>query len=239
MYINCDMAESYGNFKIGDDQNIIPYVDACNIACGFHGGDPLTIWNTIKMAISAQKLIGAHPSYPDLVGFGRRHIQMTNDELYTSLIYQIGAIKSITETQQGKLHHVKPHGALYNYATVDVNSAHIIAQAIHDIDIDLIVLAPAASELEKAALEKGLEVHIEVFADRRYDAMGRLAPRTHKHAVIKDADDIYQHYQNLLQGFALTIDGNLIPIKGQTVCLHGDHPFVIDALKLIKKEHFG
>jgi UPF0271 protein len=234
MYINCDVAESYGNFKIGDDPNIIPYVDACNIACGFHGGDPLTIWNTINLAINHQKLIGAHPSYPDLQGFGRRNMQMNERELYASMMYQIGAVKSMTEVQGGKLHHVKPHGALYNFAAVDTKTANVIAQAINDIDHSLLVLTQLGSALHTAADGLGLQVHGELFADRRYEVSGQLASRDNELGVIKSAEDIFRHYQQLVNGFALTIDGSLIPAQGNTICIHGDHPQALEALRLIK-----
>jgi 5-oxoprolinase (ATP-hydrolysing) subunit A len=233
MYINCDMAESYGHFTIGDDHNVIPLVDACNIACGFHGGDSLTIRNTIKLAVSAKKLIGAHPSYPDLAGFGR-NMHLSKDDLYASMMYQIGAVKSITEALGGKLHHVKPHGALYNYSVVDTMTAVTIAQVIYDIDPNLIVITQLGSQLAIAASELGHQVHGEVFADRRYDASGRLASREVENAIIHNPEDVFEHYKHLKNGHALTVYGNLIPMHGHTVCLHGDHPEALRSLQLIK-----
>ena len=234
LHINCDMAESYGNFKTGDDFAILPYVDAVNIACGFHGGDALTIEKTIREAIRLGKQIGAHPSYPDLEGFGRRYMEMSDDELSACLRYQICVIKSISESLGGKLHHVKAHGALYNRAAVSVREASIISKVVSEIDRSFILFAPLASELFLIAQKTGLRVMGESFADRRYDDKGQMVNRKFEHAVIQNPQEILNQVRHLVDGDVETTGGKLISLLSDTICLHGDHPQVISSLELIR-----
>lgn len=229
------MAESFGHFRTGDDYAILPFVDAVNIACGFHGGDPLTIKNVVIHALGLGKQIGAHPSYPDLVGFGRRFIEMTNEELSACLFYQICALKSITESLGGKLQHVKPHGALYNMAVKDPNTADVIINTIYKIDNKLKLIAPAVSQMSILAKKVGLDVLSEGFADRRYNKDGSLASRAIQGAVIESPELVLRQFQLLTKAKAETHDGMIIDIEADTICLHGDHPDVINSLQLIKK----
>ncbi len=237
VHINCDMAESFGNFRTGDDLTILPFVDAVNIACGFHGGDPLTIRNVIAQALKLEKQIGAHPSYPDLVGFGRRFMEMSNEELSASIFYQICAIKSMTESLGGILHHIKPHGALYNTAVKDKNIAAIIVKTINEIDHKLNLVAPEYSEMSIAAKEVGITVIHEAFADRRYNHDGTLASRSSSRAVIDSPEQVFSQFQLLMESKAETIDGIIINVNSDTICLHGDHPKALKSLVLIRK-HF-
>jgi UPF0271 protein len=228
------MAESYGNLKTGNDFEILPFIDAANIACGFHGGDPLTIRTVLAKAIELGKEIGAHPSYPDLVGFGRRYIQMSKDELNAAILYQVGAVKSVTESLGGRLSHVKPHGALYNIGAKESHVAEVIVQAIKQIDANLTIYAPANSALHHFALACGMDVKCESFADRRYNLDGSLVSRDIKGSVIEEPDQILRQVIELLDGRVETITGEWIAISSQTICLHGDHPSVVDSLRMIR-----
>jgi len=178
IHINCDMGESYGRYTLVDDGALIPYIDACNIACGFHAGDPKIIVQTIRLAIDAGIQIGAHPSFPDRAGFGRRVMEINNDELIPLLMYQIAAIKGLTESLGGDLVHVKPHGALYNTAVINDQVATAVARAVQNISKDLIVYTLPDSALSTAAKELGLQVWHESFIDRRYQNDLTLTPRS-------------------------------------------------------------
>ncbi|MBK8515687.1 MAG: LamB/YcsF family protein [Saprospiraceae bacterium] len=234
IHLNCDMAESYGSFHTGDDSNILPFVDAVNLACGFHAGDPLTLQSTIKAAVISGKQIGAHPSYPDLVGFGRRYMDISNEELFAGVLYQVCALKAMTESLGGKLHHVKPHGALYNLAARDSKIASIIVEVIKLIDKNLLLFAPFNSQMSNIAEMHGIKVMAEAFADRRYNQDGTLAPRNIAGAIIDTPEIVARHVQLLVNGKAETIEGDLIEIVSDTICLHGDHPNVVKSLKLIR-----
>ena len=235
VHINCDMAESYGNLKVGNDKAILPLVDAVNIACGFHGGDPLTIEATIYAAIGLGIEVGAHPSYPDLSGFGRRHMEMSAQELSACLRYQICAIKSITESLGGKLNHVKAHGALYNTAAKNKREAEIIVNTVYSIDPHLKIFAPYGSEMAKAASSKGMAVMFESFADRSYDSDGFLVSRSIDGSVISDPKNVLTQVSNILNGHLKSMDGNMIPMHSDTICVHGDHATVVESLILIRK----
>lgn len=234
LHINCDMGESYGNLKAGNDDAILPFVDAVNIACGFHGGDPLTIVNTVKAAIGLGIQVGAHPSYPDLSGFGRRYMEMSDEELSACIRYQICAVKAITESLGGRLHHVKVHGALYNTAAKSKKEAEIISKTIYSIDSNLKIFAPYGSEMAGSASKTGLDVMFESFADRRYDSAGFLVNRNMVGAVIENPQDVLAQVSNILDGHVETIDGVKIPVYSDTICVHGDHSSVVDSLKLIR-----
>ena len=236
IHINCDMAESYGNLKSGNDIDIMPFVDAVNIACGFHGGDPLTIFDTITLAHQLNKEIGAHPSYPDLVGFGRRYMEMTPSELYAALVYQIGAVKAMAESIGSKLYHVKPHGALYNAAFSNQNVASVIVDAVKAIDAGLIIYAQEYSLIEKTAQKSGITIMNEGFADRKYNNDGTLTHRQLPGAVISSPEEVKEQAFLLIEGKALTISGKIIKVAVDTICLHGDHPEVVQSLTLIRNQ---
>ena len=176
--INCDMGESYGRYQLGNDEKMMSYISSCNIACGFHGGDPLVMERTLQQAIEHGVQIGAHPSYPDRSGFGRRKMDVDKQELKAIIKYQIAAIQGMAQSLNAKVSYVKPHGALYNRAASDPIEAATILKAIHEIDPELILMGLAGSLVEAMAHEKGQPFIAEAFADRRYDKNGQLVARS-------------------------------------------------------------
>ncbi|MCA1053969.1 LamB/YcsF family protein [Rossellomorea aquimaris] len=222
--LNCDLGESFGAYTIGKDEEMMKYVTSVNVACGFHAGDPQVMLRTVKQANTYGLKIGAHPGLPDLQGFGRRNIQITPDEAYALVQYQVGALFAMVKAQGGQLHHVKPHGTLYNMAAKDAGLAHGIAKAVYDLDDSLVLYGLSESELIKAGQEVGLVVANEVFADRTYQSDGTLTPRSLPDAVLHDADRVEEQVMRMVQNQeVLTADGRVIPIKADTICLHGDN----------------
>lgn len=239
--LNCDMGESFGSWKIGDDKQIMPYVSSVNIACGFHAGDPTTMMHTIALALKHGVHIGAHPGYHDLEGFGRRVIPMEAKEIYNLMIYQLGAIIACAKVQGAKLNHVKPHGALYNLAAKNVQTAEAIVDAIYDVDPSLILYGLSGSELVLAANRKGLTAFNEVFADRTYQNDGTLTSRSKENAVFKDPQQGVEQVIHILKtGQVISVEGVSIPIVADTICIHGDHEGSLEFAKNINnalKEH--
>lgn len=239
LHINCDMAESYGNLVVGNDMAILPLVDSVNIACGFHGGDPLTIENVIKRALDLGKQVGAHPSFPDLQGFGRRFMELSDDELSACLRYQIGAVKEITESLGGQLKYVKPHGALYNVAAHDKRHARVIVCTVASISPNLKIMAPHGSAMDVEATAIGIEVIYESFGDRQYNGDGSLVSRSVAGALITDVDGVLSQIHELVKGRVQTITGNYIEMVSQTICIHGDNPIAYDALYALRKQEIS
>lgn len=231
--LNCDLGESFGSWVIGNDEAILPYVSSANIACGFHAGDPSIMMKTIALARKHQVAIGAHPGFADLAGFGRREIQVSPKEVYALMVYQIGAISTCANVQGSALHHVKPHGALYNMAAKDTALADAIAHAIYDIDPTLILYGLSGSELVHAGKKRGLTVYQEVFADRTYQLDGTLTPRKAENAIITDhRQAVEQVLQMIKYGKVISLQGAEVPIQADTVCLHGDN---LEAVHLAKE----
>ena len=223
--LNCDMGESFGRYRLGQDREILGIVTSANIACGFHAGDPQGIHQTVRLAQHAGTAVGAHPGYPDLLGFGRRSMQVDPEELKDYILYQIGALQAFCSVEDIRLQHVKPHGALYNDAAKDPKLAKAIAEAICSLDKDLILLAPAGSELEKAGLAAGLPTASEVFADRNYHGDGTLVSRSHPHALILDEAAVAERAARMVsEGFVTALDGTCVPLKAHSICVHGDTP---------------
>jgi len=223
--INCDMAESYYKNKIGNDSKIMPFITSCNIACGFHGGDPKTIKSTIELAIENNVNIGAHPSYFDIEGFGRRKTSLDSDELESILLYQISAIKGITESYGIKLHHVKPHGALYNMASVDDKIAEVIVLAIKKIDSNLKLYGPSKMNWKNISEKNNIKYISEVFSDRNYNENLTLVDRNKENSMITDVNSSINHLSKMLNdGKVKTINGRLVDIDAETICIHGDQP---------------
>jgi UPF0271 protein len=221
--INCDLGESYGAWQMGNDSHLMPFISSANVACGFHGGDPVVIRETILLAMNHDVVIGAHPSYPDLQGFGRRVIQMPPPEVYAHVLYQIGALKGMVEASGGRLHHVKPHGALYNEAAKDPDLAAAIVSAVRDVDASLILYGLSGSELVRAAREVGLSCAEEVFADRSYRSDGSLTPRSFSGALLASAEQAAaQVLEMVLEHQVTATDGRKVQIRADTVCIHGD-----------------
>ncbi|RPH32168.1 MAG: 5-oxoprolinase subunit PxpA [Bacteroidales bacterium] len=226
--INCDLGESTRLSKAGNDEAIMPFISSANIACGFHAGDPLTIEKTIKLAIQNGVGIGAHPSYPDIEGFGRRPMKMRNEELRAVILYQVGALKSMTEALGAKLQHVKPHGALYNSASSDYDMAKIIAKAVKDIDSSLILVGLSNSEMMRAANEIDIAFASEFFADRAYNDNGTLVSRDIPGSVLHDTNQVIERVIRMInEKNVVSITGKTIPIKADTICIHGDNEMAL------------
>lgn len=221
--LNADLGESFGAWNMGDDASLLQIVKSANIACGFHAGDPTVMQETVRHAIAQGVSIGAHPSYPDLQGFGRRVLQMSAKDLEATLLYQIGALQAIAAAEGGRVTHVKPHGALHNVACADVAVASTVVKALHKLDPSMILLAPAYSILAKAAEDAGQPVRYEVFADRTYMDDGQLTPRSQKGAVIHDSDTCVAHVLQMLKANAIvTTNGVHLPCRIDSICVHGD-----------------
>jgi UPF0271 protein len=221
--LNCDMGESFGAWRMGQDAGVMPWITSANIACGFHAGDFSTMQQTVLLAKSHGVAIGAHVSLPDLQGFGRRELRVTAVEAYAMTLYQIGALAAFTRAAGTRVAHVKPHGALYNMAAKDRALADAIARAVRDFDKDLILVGLAGSQLPAAGAAIGLGVAHEAFADRRYEADGSLTPRREAGAVIHDIDAaVAQAMQIVTSGKVETRGGKIIAVHADTICVHGD-----------------
>lgn len=235
--INCDMGESFGSYKIGEDEKIIPYITSANISCGYHAGDPMVMAQTLEMAKKRGVAVGAHPGYPDLLGFGRRNLQTFPGEIRNYLLYQIGALKALAKACGLSLQHVKPHGALYNLAAQDERTAQEIIEAVKIFDPEIILVLLAGSKGAQLAAASGLKVAQEVFPDRAYLKDGRLAPRTMAGAVIHDPTRIKERIVKLISCGTLTsLEGKEIPLKADTLCIHGDTPGAWKVAKVIYRE---
>ncbi|ANB59239.1 LamB/YcsF family protein [Anoxybacteroides amylolyticum] len=223
--LNGDMGESFGVYRLGNDEAMMDYLTSVNIACGFHAGDPLVMRKTVQMAIKKGVAIGAHPGFPDLFGFGRRAMSITREEAYAYVVYQIGALLAFVRAEGGKMTHVKPHGALYNLAAKDVSLAEAIAQAVYDVDPTLILYGLAGSQLIAAGKKVGLRTASEVFADRTYQRDGSLTPRNAPQSLITDEQEaVAQVIKMVNEGYVRTLEGIDVPIEAETVCIHGDGP---------------
>ncbi|MGP2527317.1 LamB/YcsF family protein [Acidaminococcus sp. LBK-2] len=223
--MNSDLGESFGNYKLGMDDKILEIVTSANIACGFHAGDPSVMKKTVALAVKNGAALGAHPGYPDLVGFGRRKMDIAPSDVYNMVVYQVGALAAFAKAAGTRLQHVKPHGAMYNMAAKDAKLAEAIAQAVYDVDKDLILYAQGGTESIKAAEKIGLRTASEVFADRSYQDDGTLTPRSQPGAMITDEEkSIAQVLSMVLEGKVTALSGKVIPVKADSICLHGDGP---------------
>lgn len=232
--LNCDMGESFGAWQMGNDQQVMPHIHMANIACGFHAGDPHIINQTIKLAIQHKVKIGAHPSYPDLQGFGRRSLALSVDEITNMLIYQIGAIKALCDNHGAPLSYVKPHGALYNDMLKDLSIFEAVVDAIASFHLPLMTLALADTQAYLDIAERyDVPLLFEAFADRGYQANGMLAARGQPNAVLTDEEAILNQVQQIARyGKVRTIDGFSIPLIADTICVHGDN---LNSVRLIEK----
>lgn len=232
--LNCDMGESYGAWEMGNDAELMNYVSSINVACGFHAGDASTIVKTIQMAQKKGVSIGAHPSFPDLQGFGRRAMSLSTQEIFDIVLYQVSALKGICEAFGVKLHHVKPHGALYNLAAKDVKTAEAIAEAVKTIDSTLVFYGLSGSFLITEARKLGLKTANEVFADRTYQSDGTLTPRNQQNALIESTEKSLNQVLQMIQTKEVTtVTGENIPITAETVCIHGDGKNAVSFAKTI------
>lgn len=234
--LNCDMGESYGPWSVGNDAALLDHVTSANIACGFHAGDPGTMHKTVQLAIAKGVAVGAHPSLPDLQGFGRRAMGITPDEAYDLIVYQVGALAGFARALGGRITHVKPHGALYNMAVADPPLARAIAQAVRDADPQLVLFGLACSELVRAGEAAGLRVANEVFADRTYQADGSLTPRSRPDALIRNVDASIEHVLRMVKdGKVRSVDGAEVDVRADTLCIHGDEPTALEFVQKIRK----
>jgi len=221
--LNCDMGESYGAWRMGQDAEVMPWITSANIACGFHAGDFSTMHQTVLLAKAHGVAIGAHVSLPDLQGFGRRELRVTPDEAFAMTLYQIGALAAFAGAAGMRVAHVKPHGALYNMAAKDAALAGAIARATRAFDKDLILVGLAGSELPRAGLAAGLRVAHEAFADRRYEIDGSLTPRSEAGAVIHDIGAaVAQAVRIATRRNVEARGGKSIDVRADTICVHGD-----------------
>lgn len=233
--LNCDLGESFGTYKLGMDKEILKYISSANIACGWHAGDPIVMEETVKLAKLNNVEMGAHPGYPDLIGFGRREMGATADEIKAYVKYQVGALEAFAKSENRKLQHVKPHGAMYNTAAKNYKIASAIVQGIKEVNSELILLGLANSEMIKAAKDMGLRVASEVFADRAYNEDGSLVARSLPGAVIHDKDEAIRRVIRMVkEGKVETITGKDIEIDVQSICIHGDNPEALEFAKNIK-----
>ena len=233
--INCDMGESFGAYEIGADDEVMPHVTSANIACGFHGGDPSVMRKTVVSAIEHGVAIGAHPSLPDLPGFGRRVMQVTPQEVYDLVIYQLGALLGVAHAAGGVVAHVKPHGALYNMAASQPPLADAIARAVRDVDPELILYCLAGSHSITAAERVGLVTASEVFADRNYLHDGALVPRSRPDAMVTNVDEAVRRAVRMVRdGVVADVEGEDIGLRADTICIHGDGPNALPLARALK-----
>ena len=234
--LNCDLGESFGAYRIGNDEEILHYVTSVNVACGFHAGDPSVMRKTVQLALEKGVKIGAHPGLQDLIGFGRRNINISPQEAYDIVLYQIGALNGFLQAEGGRMQHVKPHGALYNMAAKNKELALAIAEAVYKINSDLILFGLSGSELISAGQSIGLKTASEVFADRTYQNDGSLTSRLEKDALIEsDEAAVAQVITMVKEGKVLSQQGTDVAIKADTICIHGDGAHALSFASHVKK----
>lgn len=234
--LNSDLGESFGRYTLGLDSQVIPLVSSVNIACGMHAGDPIVMRNTVRMAAEAGVSIGAHPGYPDLQGFGRRDMNLSPDEVYATVLYQIGALSAFAQAQGAKLGHVKPHGQLYNRAATDINTAKAIAQAVYDFQPSLVLVGLAGGKLIDAGRELGLTTAQEFFTDRNYTDEGVLVSRALPDAMITDEDFAVKRVVRAVQtGTIESVTGKTIELQADTICVHGDNAHALGFVSKIRE----
>ncbi|MBS4219754.1 LamB/YcsF family protein [Bacillus sp. FJAT-49711] len=234
--LNCDMGEGFGQYSLGHDEEIMRYISSANIACGYHAGDPSTMNKAVKLAIENGVNIGAHPGFPDLQGFGRRNMAVSPQDVYELVLYQIGALSAFVKAQGGSLHHVKPHGALYNMAAIDKSLASEIAKAVYHFDPQLILYGLAGSEIIKAGEKLGLATANEVFADRTYQSDGTLTPRSNPNALTSNIDEFISQAIKMVKEQKVTSTVGIdIPVKADTICIHGDGSNALSFVQTIKE----
>lgn len=235
--LNCDMGESFGVYKIGNDEEVLEFITSANIACGFHGGDPSVMNKTVKLALEKNVAIGTHVGLQDLIGFGRRNINISPREVYDITVYQIGALYGFVKAYGGRMNHVKPHGALYNMAAKSEELSRAIAEAVYKVNSELILFGLSGSKLVKEGEKIGLKVANEVFADRTYTDEGMLTPRKEKDALIKDKNRASaQVIRMIKEGKVISTKGKEIDIKADTICIHGDGEHALSFARKIRDD---
>jgi len=234
--LNCDMGESYGAWKMGDDAGIMPLITSANIACGFHGGDPATIRKTVRLAVDNGVAIGAHPSLPDIQGFGRRVMKISPQDMYDLVVYQAGAVEAFARAAGSRLHHVKCHGALYNMAATDEGLSEAMVKAAKDLGGVMLYVLSNSKNFSRAKI-MGIPVAGEVFADRGYSDDGTLAPRDKLGGMIEDAKKSVEQALGMIEGgYVTSLSGKRVPVAADTLCLHGDQPGAVLFAKELRKK---
>lgn len=235
MDINSDLGESYGAWRMGDDVSMLDIISSANVACGFHAGSPAGILQTLQAARERGVFVGAHVSYPDLVGFGRRNMEVASDDLKADVIYQIGALQALACAAGTRVTHVKPHGALYNTIAHDERQAQAVIAAILALDPKLVLVGLAGSPLLQWAAGHGLATVAEAFADRAYTAEGNLVARSQPGSMLHDAGEIAQRMLQLVQTGAITaIDGSTVALRAESICVHGDSPGAVQIARQVR-----
>jgi len=235
--INCDMGESFGAYKLGRDEEVMDYISSANIACGWHAGDPMVMEKTVRLAKEKGVAVGAHPGFPDLMGFGRRRMELSLIEIENYLLYQMGALSAFAQAQGLPLQHVKAHGALGNMAFVDLAVSKAIARAALRFSKDIIFVALAGSVMVQAAKEIGVRYVEEVYGDRIYNPDGTLQSRKIPGSVIQDPDKAARQALTMVkEGYVIAHDGTKVKVKAETLCVHGDTPSAIAILQKIREE---
>jgi len=235
--INGDLGESYGAFKIGNDEKMMSYITSANIACGFHAGDPMTMAQTLSLAKKHKVAVGAHPGYPDVLGFGRREMQLTTEEIKNYTLYQISALQGFAKTVGISLQHVKPHGALYNTAVKDEKVSRGVAEAVKALNLNLIIFAPPKSVLAIVAVNFGLRVAYEFFADRAYNADGSLVSRKQSNAIIQEPEKVVERAIKVIrEETVLAVNDEVVNLgEVHTICIHGDTPAAVELTEALKR----
>lgn len=235
--LNCDLGEAFGNYSFGGDKDILPLITSANIACGFHAGDANVMNETIQLAKRHNIGIGAHPGLPDLQGFGRRKLDMSPEEVYNIVVYQLGALNGFCQIHDVKMNHVKPHGALYQMGAKDKSIASAIAQAVYDFDKTLVFVGLANTLLISEAKKLGLKTASEVFADRRYEDDGQLVSRKEPDAVISDSDEaLNQVVKMVTENKVISKNNKEITLQSDTICVHGDGAHALEFVTKIREK---
>jgi UPF0271 protein len=238
--MNSDVGESFGVYKLGLDEEVIPHITSANIACGFHAGDPGVMRKTVALAKEFGVEAGAHPGFPDLMGFGRRNVDATLEEIQDYIVYQTGALQAFAQSQGRKLQHVKAHGSLYNMAVANPKIWEAIAEAVARIDRDIILVVLASSKRESLldiGKRYGIRIAFEAFPDRAYNKDGSLVSRREKGAVIHDHEMVTKRALKMaVEGKVIAMDGTEIELRADTLCVHGDNPAAVQMVKKIRQE---
>ena len=234
--LNSDLGESFGRYKLGLDEEVMKYITSANIACGWHAGDPLVMRNTVRLAKDMNVEVGAHPGYPDLMGFGRRYMALTREEVRNYILYQIGALYAFVKAEGLTLQHVKPHGALYNALVRDEELTRGVLEGIADFDKNIIFVGLSMSKPLEIAEEMELKIAHEVFADRAYNPDGTLVSRRKPGAVIHNKEEIAERVISMVKdGGVKAINGEWVELKADTICVHGDNPKAVEITAYIRK----
>ncbi len=238
--MNSDVGESFGVYKLGLDEEVIPHITSANIACGFHAGDPGVMRKTVALAKRFGVEVGAHPGYPDLMGFGRRNVDATLEEIQDYIVYQTGALMAFAQSEELNLQHVKAHGSLYNMAVANPKIWEAMAQVVAKVNRDIILVVLASSNREslfEIGKRHGIRIAFEAFPDRAYNKDGSLVSRREKGAVIHDHEMVARRALKMaMEGRVIAIDGTEIELKADTLCVHGDNPAAVEMVKRIRQE---